>query len=113
MITSSDCRLPAALSPRLTCRALLLGFLLLTYACCPAHSEAPSGGNRLEQDGDTNSGPRIQFSELIHDFGKVDSGTVITNEYVFTNAGNRLLEVREVRPGCGCTAAASCSRRRR
>src|SRR6266496_1526183 len=51
------------------------------------------------------SGPKIQFAELVHDFGKVNSGDVLKHEFVFTNTGTATLEIKDVRPGCGCTTA--------
>jgi len=51
------------------------------------------------------SGPSIQFAESVHDFGRIDAGSVVTHEFVFTNAGNATLEILDVRPGCGCTTA--------
>ena len=51
------------------------------------------------------SGPRIQFADLDFDFGKVDAGTVVKHDFVFTNTGDQRLEISDVRPSCGCTTA--------
>jgi hypothetical protein len=51
------------------------------------------------------SGPKIKFAEPIYDFGKVDSGQVVKHDFVFTNIGTATLEIKDVRPGCGCTTA--------
>ncbi|HOK77034.1 MAG TPA: DUF1573 domain-containing protein [Verrucomicrobiota bacterium] len=51
------------------------------------------------------NGPRIQFAELVHDFGKIESGASVKHEFVFTNTGNATLEIISVRPSCGCTTA--------
>jgi hypothetical protein len=56
-------------------------------------------------------GPRIVFSEVVYDFGKVDSGTLVKHVYTFTNTGNQVLEVREVKPSCGCTTAGDWDKR--
>jgi len=56
---------------------------------------APRGG----------SGPKIQFAELVYDFGKVNSGVVVKHDFVFTNIGTATLQIIDVRPGCGCTTA--------
>jgi hypothetical protein len=56
------------------------------------------------------SGPRIQFAELAYDFGRIDVGAVVKHDFVFTNTGTALLEIREVRPGCGCTTAGAWDR---
>jgi len=49
--------------------------------------------------------PKIQFASTIHDFGKVSAGEVVRADFVFTNTGNQTLEIKEVRPTCGCTTA--------
>jgi hypothetical protein len=60
----------------------------------------------------TNSaGPRIQFFEVAHNFGTVDSGAVVKFDYIFTNTGNALLEITSVRPACGCTGAGEFDKR--
>src|SRR5215510_12204415 len=50
-------------------------------------------------------GPKIQFAETTYDFGKVDSGTLVKHDFIFTNTGDQALEITGVRPGCGCTTA--------
>src|SRR5687767_5409763 len=52
-----------------------------------------------------SSRPRIQFAETVHDFGKVDSGSVLKHDFVFTNTGTATLEITAVNPSCGCTTA--------
>src|SRR5437667_6347613 len=56
---------------------------------------APRGG----------SGPKIQFAELVYDFGKVNSAVVVKHTFVFTNIGTATLQILDVHPGCGCTTA--------
>jgi hypothetical protein len=58
----------------------------------------------------TNSGPRIEFTDLTHDFGRVEAGKMVTNIYYFTNTGNQPLEIQDVQSSCGCAAAANYSR---
>src|SRR6266540_6974319 len=52
-----------------------------------------------------SAGPKIQFAGTVYDFGKVSSGEVVKHEFVFTNIGTATLEIKDVRPGCGCTTA--------
>jgi hypothetical protein len=53
----------------------------------------------------TATGARITFAAPDFDFGKVDSGTPVKHDFIFTNTGDQVLEVTGVRPGCGCTTA--------
>jgi hypothetical protein len=55
-------------------------------------------------------GAKIQFTELEHDFGKIDSGASVNFDFVFTNTGTATLEVTNVRPSCGCTTAGAWSK---
>jgi hypothetical protein len=67
---------------------------------------SPPGGIAAEV-----SVPRSQFAELAHDFGRLSSGEVVQHDFVFTNTGTATLEIKDVRPGCGCTTAGSWDRR--
>jgi hypothetical protein len=56
-------------------------------------------------------GPRITFDAPVYDFGRVKSGELVKHTYTFTNTGSRLLEITNVQPSCGCTAAGEWTRR--
>jgi hypothetical protein len=50
--------------------------------------------------------PEIKFENTTYDFGKIkEEGGKVTGKFIFTNVGNEPLELTNVRPGCGCTAA--------
>lgn len=50
--------------------------------------------------------PEIKFENTTYDFGKIkEEGGKVTGKFVFTNVGDKPLELTNVRPGCGCTAA--------
>jgi hypothetical protein len=51
----------------------------------------------------TNSGPRIKFAEPVFDFGRVEAGKIVSHDFAFTNIGDRVLIIQDVRPACGCT----------
>ena len=56
----------------------------------------------------TNSvvvGPKIKFEQTTHDFGELDEGQYAKHTFTFINEGDRPLLLREVKPGCGCTAS--------
>jgi len=65
----------------------LLWLAVVTAVCCVAQ-------------------PEIKFENTTYDFGKIkEEGGKVTGKFVFTNVGNEPLELTNVRPGCGCTAA--------
>src|SRR5262249_6969432 len=77
-------------------------------ACKLASSAEPQPAALLSATAEsptTNSGPTIKCEELLYDFGKVDAGTLVKHEYMFTNIGNQTLVVSNVQPSCGCTTA--------
>ena len=51
--------------------------------------------------------PVIQCDELIHDFEVIMSGPVLTHAFELRNRGNAPLEIKQVKPSCGCTIAGS------
>jgi hypothetical protein len=55
-------------------------------------------------------GPKIKFVAPIFDFGRAAAGKVIQHDFVFINAGDEPLEIKDVRPSCGCTTARAWDR---
>lgn len=45
----------------------------------------------------------LLFEETLHDFGKIDEGSVVRFRYRFTNAGNNPLLIEKAVASCGCT----------
>src|SRR5258706_149406 len=86
---------------RLVCSVLLAGFSFLFVLFGPVRlltaRSADSPSAILSDTSATNSGPRIDFNEMVHDFGRVQCGKLVTNFFVFTNTGNQLLEIRDVK----------------
>ena len=65
----------------------LLWLAVVTAVCCVAQ-------------------PEIKFENTTYDFGKIkEEDGKVTSKFIFTNVGNMPLELTNVRPGCGCTAA--------
>ena len=60
----------------------------------------------------TNAGGgKIVFQMPNYDFGKCKAGDPVKYTFVFTNVGTDMLEVKNVRPGCGCTTAGEWTKR--
>ena len=56
-------------------------------------------------------GPRIVFATPTYDFGKVMEGDKVSYDYLFTNTGDEVLEIRNVKPTCGCTTKGEWDRK--
>jgi hypothetical protein len=48
-------------------------------------------------------GAVIQFPETSHEFGTIDEGTRASYEFEFSNTGDSILLLTDVRASCGCT----------
>lgn len=77
----------------------------------PSALSAPVPSRQPASEKPSDIGPSIGFAESAFDFGRVESGKVVRHEFTFTNAGNQVLEIRDVASSCGCTATAEYSRR--
>lgn len=77
----------------------------------PPAPPSPPADVPAENTGTNVGEPKIQFATPIYDFGKARSGTAVKYDYIFTNIGSGVLELTDVRPGCGCTTAGNWSRR--
>lgn len=51
------------------------------------------------------SGPRARVAEPVFDAGVVAQGDPVPHAFVIRNEGDAPLEIRDVRPTCGCTVA--------
>lgn len=57
------------------------------------------------------TGPQIQFDSTVLNIGKIAGGQIIKHTFVFTNTGDQVLEIKDVRPTCGCTVAGRWDKR--
>lgn len=50
-------------------------------------------------------GPKMEFKDNneSHSFGKIPQGKPVTYEFEFTNTGDQVLILKEVKASCGCT----------
>src|SRR4030095_17074391 len=51
------------------------------------------------------SHPENSFGRVCLGFWQSQLGDVVKHTFVFTNIGTAKLEIKDVRPGCGCTTA--------
>lgn len=48
--------------------------------------------------------PRLSFENIVHDFGTIKQGDVVSTDFIYTNTGKQELNIRKTKANCGCTA---------
>lgn len=48
-------------------------------------------------------GPKIEFEEMVHDFGEIEAGDIIKHQFKFKNTGDQELVINSASASCGCT----------
>ena len=56
-----------------------------------------------DADYDKSAGPRFQFEETEHNFGKLIQGEKVSYSFKFTNTGGADILINKVSTSCGCT----------
>ncbi len=49
--------------------------------------------------------PKIQFDQMVYDFGKTSQVQNVTGSFKFKNVGDGILKIEVPKPSCGCTIA--------
>lgn len=49
--------------------------------------------------------PKLKFEETSYDFGSLKKNSVVKTEFIFTNTGKQNLNIRAMKPNCGCTVS--------
>jgi hypothetical protein len=65
-------------------------------------SNTSSSGNAV----DSNAKPIMKFETDFHDFGKLNSGELVSYSFKFKNTGKSVLLISNVGTSCGCTVTA-------
>ena len=79
--------------------------ILLTFSSCRTKPKVPGVKASMIAQLDTNQYTHIQWKDTLINFGTVTEGDTVRLGFGFTNTGNKLLFINEVKPGCGCTIA--------
>jgi hypothetical protein len=79
-----------------TARRLALGALLIALAALAAHA-----GDGVAP----GPGPRLWLPDKSFTFGEVGHGSTVTVPIPVENRGDAPLEIRQIKPSCGCTVA--------
>lgn len=89
---------------------LKFSILVFGIGCLMAAQEPISASASPAEINQQSPGPRIKFDSTVLNFGKIPSGKIIEHTFTFTNTGDQILELKDVRPTCGCTVAGAWTR---
>jgi len=90
-------------SRSLTLISILLPLTILVTVSCNSGGKKSTGDVEVSlSSSDTAS---IAFTEIEHDFGKVDAGEKVAYTFSYKNKGNAPLVISYVSTTCGCTAS--------
>ena len=80
---------------------------MIAFTSCKdnAASKVNSENVAIAAERDANAGnlPVITFDKEVHDFGTIANGTPVETVFRYTNTGNSMLVVSNVKSTCGCT----------
>ncbi|MBT8324619.1 MAG: DUF1573 domain-containing protein [Winogradskyella sp.] len=80
---------------------------LVGFTSCKddAASKVKSENVAIAAERDANAGefPVIAFDKTEHDFGTIANGTPVETNFKYTNTGNSMLVVSNIKSTCGCT----------
>ncbi len=79
--------------------------LLLSFNAELLSAQSTSSDNIIDSDSTLVEKPIIFFETPNFDFGKAYKGDKVEHVYKFKNRGKSTLEIKKVKPSCGCTAA--------
>lgn len=73
-------------------------FIALAFASC--RSDEPG---KIQENGESEGKPLIEFSSLEHDFGTIEEGEKVACVFTFKNKGDADLLITSATTSCGCT----------
>ena len=80
---------------------------MVAFTSCKddAASKVKSENVAVAAERDANAGdfPVISFNKTEHDFGTIENGTPVSTVFQYTNTGNTMLVVSDIKSTCGCT----------
>lgn len=88
---------------------IIIVIIFVTGSCSGDKNKVPASvvniPNSAEGRSDRNGLPKIEFSAMEHDFGKVIQGEVVSYAFKFKNTGDADLVIANISTSCGCTAS--------
>lgn len=93
-------------------RHLIIYVLLYSFICNTNYAKSqPIEASKSLSESQTSATvqnnsaviPQITFENTVYDFGQISTDSQNTCEFKFTNTGQALLKIGEIKPTCGCT----------
>ncbi|WP_405571997.1 DUF1573 domain-containing protein [Winogradskyella sp. Asnod2-B02-A] len=85
----------------------LSALCMVAFTSCKedAASKIKSENIAVAAERDANAGdfPMVAFDKTEHDFGTIENGTPVETVFKYTNTGNSMLVVSNIKSTCGCT----------
>ena len=85
----------------------LSALCMIAFTSCKddAASKVNSENVAVAAERDANSGnfPVMELDKTVHDFGTIVNGTPVETIFKYTNKGNSMLVVSNIKSTCGCT----------
>ena len=92
----------------------LSALCLVAFTSCKENAANKVNSDNVAQAAarDANAGelPMIKFDKEVHDFGTIANGTPVETKFTYTNTGNSMLVVSNVKSTCGCTVPSNYTR---
>ena len=76
--------------------------LLITFSCKKGGSAEENLRLNLQKNADAPK-TKVSFDKMVHDFGEIKQGEVVSTTFTIKNVGDKDLYVLEAHGSCGCT----------
>ncbi len=78
---------------------IFISFILSCSVCMTEGLNADSQKGKSKETVNQVGFPKIQFDELLYDFGKVQQHETIKYSFIFKNTGTGVLHIKKVKAG--------------
>lgn len=85
-----------------TIRIFVVAALLITFSCKKVGSAEENLRLNLQKNADAPK-TKVSFDKMVHDFGEIKQGEVVSTSFTIKNVGDKDLYVLEAHGSCGCT----------
>lgn len=94
----------------LSLSALCLVFITSCKEDATVKIKSENVAEAAQRDANAGSFPIISFDKVEHDFGTLEDGTPVETIFKYTNTGNSMLVVSDIKSTCGCTVPSNWTR---